>query len=201
MDARTGYTDRMTEREAQGGAPVRAVAYVRVSSEEQRRHGYSLDDRERELCIQIGLKGWELVEVDRDEGLSGADPSRPGLRRIEELAREGRLLKLQERRVALIDLADDGAITREDLKERLAAVDAESEGLGRELEEARNAEEEAERLCEPPALAQSLARGRPYLLEKTPLIREYETVHEEGKVGNWLGIYKLSSDRIRRLPE
>jgi hypothetical protein len=91
MDARTGYTDRMTERgaQAQGGAHVRAVAYVRVSSEEQ-RHGYSLDDQERELCIQIELKGWELVEVVRDEGLSGADPSRPGPRRIEELARESR---------------------------------------------------------------------------------------------------------------
>ena len=92
MDARTGYTDGMTQREAQsrGDALVRAVAYVRVSSEEQRRHGYSLDDQERELRIQIGLRDWELVEVVRDEGLSGADPSRPGLRRIEELAREGR---------------------------------------------------------------------------------------------------------------
>lgn len=93
MDARTGYTDRMTERAAQarGGAHMRAVAYVQVSSEEQRRHVYSLDDQERELRIQIGLKDWELVEVVRDEGLSGADPSRPGLRRIEELAREGRV--------------------------------------------------------------------------------------------------------------
>ena len=92
MDARTGYTDRMTERGAQvqGGAHMCAVAYVRVSSEEQRRHGFSLDDQERELCIQIGLKGWELVEVVRDEGLSGAGPSGPGPRRIEELAREGR---------------------------------------------------------------------------------------------------------------
>ena len=69
---------------------MRAVAYVRVSSEGQRRHGYSLDDQERELRVQIGLRDWELVEVVRDEGISGADPNRPGLRRIEELAREGR---------------------------------------------------------------------------------------------------------------
>jgi site-specific DNA recombinase len=72
------------------GANVRAVAYVRVSSEEQRKHGYSLDDQERELRVQIGLRDWELVEVVRDEGISGADPNRPGLRRIEELAGEGR---------------------------------------------------------------------------------------------------------------
>src|SRR5829696_6532578 len=110
MDARTGYTHRMTERgaQAQGGAHVRAFAYVRVSSEE-RRHGYSLDDQEREeLCIQIGLKGWEL-------------------------------------------------------------------------EEARNAEEEAERLRELPPLAQGLARDLPYLLEKTSLIREYETDTRRGR--------------------
>ena len=92
MDARTGYTDRMTERgaQAQGGAHVSAVAYVRVSSEEQRRHGYGLDDQERELCIQIGLKVWELVEVVRDEELSGADPSRPGPRRKAEAPGRGR---------------------------------------------------------------------------------------------------------------
>ena len=84
MDVRTGYTDGMTQREPTGGALVRAVAYLRVSSEEQRRHDYSLDNKERELRIQIGLKGWELVEVVRDEGLSGADSSRPGLRRIKE---------------------------------------------------------------------------------------------------------------------
>ena len=85
---RTGYNSGVARTDK--GASVRAVAYVRVSSEEQRRHGYSLDDQERELRIQIGLRDWELVEVVRDEGISGADPSRPGLRRIEELAGEGR---------------------------------------------------------------------------------------------------------------
>ena len=56
MDTRTGYTDGMTERQPEGGAIVRAVTYVRVSSKEQRRHGYSLDDQERERGITIGLR-------------------------------------------------------------------------------------------------------------------------------------------------
>ena len=77
---RTGYTGDVTRTDK--GACVRAIAYVRVSSEEQRKHGYSLDDQERELRVQIGLRDWELVEVVRDEGISGADPNRPGLRRI-----------------------------------------------------------------------------------------------------------------------
>ena len=43
MDAGTGYTDGMTEREPTGGSLVRAVAYVRVSSEKQpRRIGHDL---------------------------------------------------------------------------------------------------------------------------------------------------------------
>jgi len=67
----------MTQRQPEGGALVRAVAYVRVSSEEQRRHGYSLDDQERELRIQIGLKGWELVEVVRDEDCPVPTPPAP----------------------------------------------------------------------------------------------------------------------------
>jgi DNA invertase Pin-like site-specific DNA recombinase len=85
MEARTGYTDGMTQREPEGGTLIRAVAHVRTSSEEQRRHGYYPDDQERELR---GLRYWDLVKVACDEGLSGAAPARPGLRRIKKLARE-----------------------------------------------------------------------------------------------------------------
>ena len=46
---RTVYTGGVTGTDK--GASVRAVAYVRVSSEEQRKHGYSLDDQERELRV------------------------------------------------------------------------------------------------------------------------------------------------------
>jgi site-specific DNA recombinase len=116
-------------------------------------------------------------------------------------AREGRLRKLQERRGALIDLAADGTITRADLKDRLSALDAEREGHGRELDALRDAEEEAERLRELPALAESLARDLPYLLERTPHVRDYETVPEERTEENPLGIYELAPERIRRLPE
>lgn len=63
IDARKGYTEGMTQREPGGGALVRADAYVQISSEEQRRHGYSLDDQEREPRIQMGSRGWKLVDA------------------------------------------------------------------------------------------------------------------------------------------
>ncbi len=56
-----------------------AVIYVRVSREEQARHGYSLDAQE-ELCRKKAQElGADHVEVYRDEGLSGEVLERPGL--------------------------------------------------------------------------------------------------------------------------
>ena len=115
--------------------------------------------------------------------------------------REERLRKLRERKGVLIDLAADGTITRKDLRERLGVLNKEREGLERELEGARQTEEEAERLRELPALAESLAQDLPYLLEKTPPVRDYETVPEEKTDGNPLGLYNLTQERIHHLPE
>jgi hypothetical protein len=89
----------------------------------------------------------------------------------------------------------------EDLRDRLSALDAECEGLKHELDALRRSEEEAGRLGELPALAESLARDLPYLLEKTPLVREYETIPEEKTEANPLGIYTLTAQRIRHLSE
>jgi hypothetical protein len=115
--------------------------------------------------------------------------------------REERLRKLEERRGALIDLAVDGTITREDLRVKLAALNAEREGLKRELSALRDAGEEDERLRELPALAESLARDLPYLLERTPPVRDHETIPEERTEENPLGMYRLTPERVRSLPE
>jgi len=116
-------------------------------------------------------------------------------------AREGRLRDVQRRRGALIDLAADGTIGREDLREKLAGLDAERDGLRRELDAARDTEEEAERLRELPALAKSLARDLPHLLGTRRAVRDYETLPEERTEENPLGIYTLTPERIRRLPQ
>lgn len=76
----------MTEHDA-----LRVALYRRVSSEEQRKHGYSLADQTRELRDEAAKRGWRIVEEIADEGLSGADPYRPGLTRIMELARAGEI--------------------------------------------------------------------------------------------------------------
>lgn len=60
---------------------MRLIAYLRVSTEEQADHGYGLDAQELELRRTFEFRGWELHELVRDEGVSGATMERPGLQR------------------------------------------------------------------------------------------------------------------------
>jgi DNA invertase Pin-like site-specific DNA recombinase len=56
-----------------------AVAYIRVSTEEQARDAFGLESQEkacRQLCAE---RGWTLREIFKDAGVSGwADVERPG---------------------------------------------------------------------------------------------------------------------------
>jgi DNA invertase Pin-like site-specific DNA recombinase len=63
---------------------MKAIGYVRVSTEEQVREGVSLDAQKERIQGYCTAKGWELIEVVKDEGLSGKDTKRPGLQSILE---------------------------------------------------------------------------------------------------------------------
>lgn len=54
----------------EGTKDTRAVGYVRVSTEEQAREGYSLDAQEARIRAYCAAKGWSLVRVYRDQGKS-----------------------------------------------------------------------------------------------------------------------------------
>ena len=70
-------------------SPKRAILYARVSTEEQGKSGYSIPDQLRELRAYAAREGYRVVEETVDDGHSGADPHRPGLRRVMELAESG----------------------------------------------------------------------------------------------------------------
>jgi site-specific DNA recombinase len=71
-----------------GHGPKRVVLYARVSTEEQTK-GYSIPDQLRELRAYATREGYRVVEEAVDDGHSGADPHRPRLRRVMELAEGG----------------------------------------------------------------------------------------------------------------
>ena len=61
---------------------LKAVGYVRVSTDEQAKEGLSLAAQESRVTAYCEAKGWELLRVYRDEGQSGKDLDRPGIRQL-----------------------------------------------------------------------------------------------------------------------
>jgi DNA invertase Pin-like site-specific DNA recombinase/transposase len=68
---------------------LRAVAYLRVSTEDQKK-GYGITYTGKRVVKHIDKKGWALVDVFADEGYSGSLEAdrRPALRELMALARQ-----------------------------------------------------------------------------------------------------------------
>jgi DNA invertase Pin-like site-specific DNA recombinase len=66
---------------------LRAIGYARVSTSEQAVSGAGLEDQRRKLVAEIAHRGWQLADLVVDEGESGKDLARPGIRAaLERLA-------------------------------------------------------------------------------------------------------------------
>ncbi len=61
---------------------MRAAIYTRVSTEDQAREGYSIDEQERRCRDFVDREGWTYVETFREEGKSGTLKHRPALDRL-----------------------------------------------------------------------------------------------------------------------
>jgi DNA invertase Pin-like site-specific DNA recombinase len=61
---------------------MRAALYVRVSTEDQAKEGFSLDAQTDRLEAYCGYKEWVISDIYRDEGYSGRTTDRPEYRRM-----------------------------------------------------------------------------------------------------------------------
>ena len=61
---------------------MRAIGYIRVSTEDQARGGVSLDFQEEKIRAYCVAKDWDLITMFRDEGCSAKDLNRPGMQEI-----------------------------------------------------------------------------------------------------------------------
>ena len=66
---------------------MRAVAYTRVSTQEQADSGLSLTGQRERIAAYCTARGWTLVETVTDAGVSGGTLDRPGLRHVLDLVR------------------------------------------------------------------------------------------------------------------
>ena len=65
------------------------VGYVRVSTREQADSGLGLAAQQRTLADEAARRGWQLVGVEVDAGVSAGARSRPGLERALAAVRSG----------------------------------------------------------------------------------------------------------------
>jgi hypothetical protein len=72
-----------------GHGPKRAILYVRVSTDDQARSGYSLAQQLEALRGYAARGGYEVLEEIEDKGYSGANLARPGLDRVRDLVAAG----------------------------------------------------------------------------------------------------------------
>jgi site-specific DNA recombinase len=63
----------------------RLAQYIRVSSDEQAKRGFSIPDQKRELDLWAESKGYQVVETAIDDGYESWVLERPGLDRIRDL--------------------------------------------------------------------------------------------------------------------
>ncbi len=68
---------------------MKAIGYIRVSTEDQAREGVSLDNQAAKIRAYAELKDMVLIEVVADEGISAKNlTGRPGVQKVLELARK-----------------------------------------------------------------------------------------------------------------
>jgi predicted site-specific integrase-resolvase len=72
-----------------GHGPKRAILYVRVSTDEQARSGYSLAQQTEASRAYAAREGYEVLEEVSDPGQSGANLERPGMDRVRGLVAAG----------------------------------------------------------------------------------------------------------------
>ncbi|MDI3311392.1 MAG: recombinase family protein [Thermoanaerobacterium sp.] len=65
--------------------------YVRVSTEEQAREGYSIENQVDRLSAYAKFQGWQNVEIFADEGRSAKDMNRPEMKRLIKLIKQDKV--------------------------------------------------------------------------------------------------------------
>jgi len=70
---------------------MKAIGYVRVSTEDQAREGISLDHQRAKIRAYCELKDFELVSIIEDAGIGAKNLNRPGAQKVIRLAKSKRV--------------------------------------------------------------------------------------------------------------
>jgi hypothetical protein len=160
-----------------------------------------LEERVRRFALRL-IENSDTLREEVEQQVRAERESKPWLRDAREAAsaRE-RLAKLEIVEDNYRDQQAEELITMAKLREKLDGVRAEREGLEARLSLLADGERRLRELEELPALVEEYLEDLPYLVDLMPVIREYETMGAERTPENPLGIYTITPERIRCLPE
>ena len=67
---------------------MKAMGYIRVSTEDQAREGVSLGNQKSKIKAYCELKNLDLTGIIEDSGISAKNLNRPGVQKVLEMARK-----------------------------------------------------------------------------------------------------------------
>src|SRR5260370_23748094 len=70
---------------------MKAIGYVRVSTEKQADHGVALEAKEAKIRARAFVQGAEIIELIVDGGESAKNLNRPGMERLLALVDQGKV--------------------------------------------------------------------------------------------------------------
>src|SRR5437016_12085668 len=84
---------------------VVAAAYLRVSTEDQAREGFSIEAQRTRIRAYCAAKGYDLAREFVDDGFSGRTTNRPGFRDLMRVIQEGLIAGAITTRVGAVVVA------------------------------------------------------------------------------------------------
>jgi hypothetical protein len=160
-----------------------------------------LEERVRRFALRL-IENPDTLREQVEQQVRAERASKPWLRNAREAAsaRE-RLAKLEIMEDNYRDQQAEGLIKMAKLREKLDGVREEREGLKARLAMLADGQSRLRELEELPLMVEEYLKDLPYLMDRMPIIREYETVPPERTPENPLGLYEPTLDRIRYLSE
>ena len=184
--------------------------YVCARKDEEKGRSGCPNRSHRAEPLEARVRGFALRLIEDRDALRGrVEQQARAERESEPWLRDAREAANARERLARLEIVEDnyrdqqaeGLITMAKLREKLDGTREERERLRARLAMLADGEIRLRELEEFPRLVEEYLKELPYLMKRMPVVREYETVPNERTEENTSGLYTLTPERIRHLPE
>jgi hypothetical protein len=184
--------------------------YVCAKKDEEKGRAGCPNRSHRAEPLEARVRGFALRLIEDPDALrERVEQQARAMRESEPWLREAREAAGARERLAKLEIVEDryrdqqaeGLITMAKLREKLDGTREERERLRARLAMLADGEAHLLELEELPQLVEEYLKELPYLMDRMPVVREYETVPNPRTEENPSGLYTLTPERIRHLPE